>query len=245
MAKLVKQYFTANGSWTAPAGVTEVILVGCGGGGGGGAGYSSGGTNGGGGGGGAIQVIGYISVTPNTSYTVTIGSGGAGHAAPTAGDNGGTTSFGTIFYARGGGGGPEGLGAADKNTAGNIANSSISTSLNANNLYQAGSGGSTINPTANGPNGIANWSGNGSYSGGTGGTSVSGTSGGGGGGAGPQGNGANGANGVSSGTGTTGSSASANTGAGGGGGGGTAGAGAAGGAGGNGGSGYLYVIWVD
>ena len=218
MAKLVKQYFTSSGSWTAPAGITEALIIAAGGGGGGGAGGS---VQAGSGGGGAIQKHVYVSVTPNTSYTITIGSGGAGgNGSPIAGADGGTTSFGTIAYFKGGAGGDRDHGGS--NVAGLTGN--VTTQI------PAGGGiGSSGTPAA----GNKNWVGNGSYTGGSAGT---GSIGGGGGGAGPQGNGANGGNATANG-----SNASANTGAGGGGGG-TAGGGTTGG---NGGSGYLYVIWVD
>ena len=95
--------FTANGTWSAPVGVTsaQVILVGAGGGGGGG----SAAVAGGGGGAGAV-VVKNLTVTPGTSYTITIGAGGQGGQGSLTsatdvlstlpGGNGGTTSFGTI-----------------------------------------------------------------------------------------------------------------------------------------------------
>lgn len=101
-----EQIFTSTSSWTVPAGVAsaQVILVGAGGGGGGG----SRDTAGGGGGGGAV-VVKNLTVTPGTTYTVTIGAGGqGGQGAITSasdvantlpGANGGATSFGTITIA--------------------------------------------------------------------------------------------------------------------------------------------------
>lgn len=83
------QEFTSSGTWTAPSGcnTAEIILVGAGGGGGGGGAsgsnasgpqfYRAGGSGGGGGGGGEF-VRRFISVTPGTTYPITIGSGGAG-----------------------------------------------------------------------------------------------------------------------------------------------------------------------
>lgn len=58
---LRKDYFTSNGTWTAPAGVTNVLLIGCGGG-GAGAGfgnnyYPGGGGAGGNGGSGYLYLI--------------------------------------------------------------------------------------------------------------------------------------------------------------------------------------------
>lgn len=241
---LRKNYFTSNGTWVAPAGVTTVILMGAGGGGGGGPAYLYGGAVGGGGGSGSIQVTGYASVTPGNSYTITIGTGGAGGIPDGLGGNGGSTSFGTSFYANGASGGITGETAFAGQTSSNICSgSTLNYSPYIN--QQAGTGGPLIASSSGGTNGspgVNNFSGNGAYTGGAGGTAVANTSGGGGGGAGPQGNGSAGANGVSTGTGPNASNAGANTGAGGGGGGGTAGGGS-GGNGGNGGSGYLYIIY--
>ena len=98
-----EQSFTANGTWTAPTGVSsaQVVLVGGGGGGGGGSDIGAGG----GGGGGAV-VVKNIDVTPGTTYSVNIGAGGQGgqgvilgisdYANVLPGGNGGTTTFGNI-----------------------------------------------------------------------------------------------------------------------------------------------------
>lgn len=127
--KLTSELFTSNGTWTCPAGVTEVLLQGVGGGGGGGgaAGSATGGENGigGSGGGGALFGTARVAVTPGTSYAVTIGTGGSGGAAGAAGSNhgsngndGGDTVFGstlaTFYGAQGGHGGSYyGYGGAD------------------------------------------------------------------------------------------------------------------------------------
>lgn len=76
--------FTTTGTftWVAPIGVTSVSAVAVGGG-GGGVGYSTYSTGGGGGG---LGWKNNISVTPGTSYTVVVGSGGA-HTAGIAGIN--------------------------------------------------------------------------------------------------------------------------------------------------------------
>lgn len=101
-----EQTFTASGSWTVPSGVAsaQVILVGAGGGGGGGSQTVAGG----GGGGGAV-VVKNLTVTPGTTYTVTIGAGGQGgqgslnsatdYVNTLPGANGGATSFGSITIA--------------------------------------------------------------------------------------------------------------------------------------------------
>lgn len=83
--------FNASGTWTCPTGVTtaEFLVVGAGGA-GGGAGANSATTDravGGGGGGGAVKRT-TLSVTPGTSYTITVGAKGTG-ATGAAGGNGG------------------------------------------------------------------------------------------------------------------------------------------------------------
>jgi hypothetical protein len=104
--------FTASGTWTAPAGVYSVNVLGVGGGGAGGNAQFTGlGTSnsvkasGGGGGGGGV-FDGIVPVVPGTSYTVTIGSSGISAAAITAGGgSGGNTSFGSLITCPGGQGG--------------------------------------------------------------------------------------------------------------------------------------------
>jgi hypothetical protein len=104
------QEFNSTTNWTAPTGVNAVsiFLVG-GGGGGGGQGSTANGVGSGGGGGGQV-FIGAKTVTPGTSYTVTIGAGGSGGTASSAnignnGSLGGTSSFGNLASAIGGTGG--------------------------------------------------------------------------------------------------------------------------------------------
>ena len=89
----VKITFTTAGScsWQAPIGVTKVNALLVGGGGGGGAWV------GGGGGGGGVLEQSSITVTPGTSYPITVGGGGGGSyfssaAALSRGANGGSTS---------------------------------------------------------------------------------------------------------------------------------------------------------
>lgn len=69
------QIFTADGTFTAPGGVTKVYLTMTGGGGGGVA--SSEGTAGGGGGGGHSLINRPYTVTPGNGYPVVVGAGGA------------------------------------------------------------------------------------------------------------------------------------------------------------------------
>jgi len=70
------QTFSTTGSWTAPAGVTSVTVDAWGGGGGGGGNSTT--AQGGGGGGGGAFARKVVTVSPSTSYTVTVGAGGAG-----------------------------------------------------------------------------------------------------------------------------------------------------------------------
>jgi len=104
-AKIKFASFTASGTWTAPLGVTTIFVLGVGGGGAGGGSKSNNnshhGLGGGGGGGGVFD--GSVAVTPGTTYTVTIGSGGVSATAATlASGNGGNTSFGSIITCPGG-----------------------------------------------------------------------------------------------------------------------------------------------
>jgi hypothetical protein len=103
---LTRQSFTTVGttSWTAPAGVRSVDYLVVGGGGGGGNGFD---TGGGGGGGGGMVLTSTLSVTPTTSYTVTVGAGGTGGAAIRTNINGiaGDSSIFDSITAFGGGAG--------------------------------------------------------------------------------------------------------------------------------------------
>lgn len=81
----------ATGTWTCPADVTKIEVFLCGGGGGG----ASGGNGFGGGGGGSLRYD-VLDVTPGTTYTVTIGAGGAANAT------GAASSFGNLLSINGG-----------------------------------------------------------------------------------------------------------------------------------------------
>ena len=90
---LTAQKFTGSDTWTCPAGVTNVILLGCGGGQGGSGGCLTGVTStpGGAGGVGVLPSMQFSPVTPGTVYDITIGAAGTGGAAGsgTPPDNGG------------------------------------------------------------------------------------------------------------------------------------------------------------
>ena len=109
--------FATNGSFTVPAGVTQIWLSGCaGGGGGGGAAGNNGVTNqaggGGGGGGGQWMLRQPYAVTPGQVIPITVGGGGTAGIGGSAGvnsggngGNGGNTIIGTLATLTGGGGG--------------------------------------------------------------------------------------------------------------------------------------------
>ena len=93
--------FTATGTstWTAPSGVTSIQLLVVGGGGGGGF------DGGGGGGGGGVLSYSNFAVTPGTTYSLSVGAGGAwapGYSAN--GSLGGNSTFGTVTALGGDGG---------------------------------------------------------------------------------------------------------------------------------------------
>lgn len=182
-------------SWVAPAGVTSVavLLVGSGG---TGAPYSTCGPSGGGGGGGGLTYKNSISVTPTTSYTVSIGPGttrtyfntssffaGAGTSTccGTGGQGGNVTvapTCGAIFASGGKGGNANcSIGAGGGGASGYVAGGSCTS---------AGRGGCYNNNTGKAPNGSCTGAAGG------GGAGVSNTGGGGGGGVGLYGLGATG-----------------------------------------------------
>jgi hypothetical protein len=114
------QTFVSSGTFTVPAGITQIIVVGshAGAGGGGGGGGGSGGGDGGGGGPSIFASPIIMSVSPSQQFTVTIGAGGSGGTAGNssaggAGGVGGTTQFGSFnFYNNLGGSGGGGGGGA-------------------------------------------------------------------------------------------------------------------------------------
>ena len=96
---VLNAYTSGSGTWTCPAGVTdvEILAVAAGGGGGG---------LGGGGGGGGVVHDASRTVVPTTGYAYSVGSGGAGgtYAFGAWGGNGGNSTFDTITAVGGGGG---------------------------------------------------------------------------------------------------------------------------------------------
>lgn len=110
---LKAQEFTSGSTnWTAPTGVTEVWVTGCGGGGGGGGVETDTAHGGAGGGGGGASVYRKrLAVTAGNTYSVSVGgAGGAGvsnaaTASVTNGGTGGSTTFGALLTLAGGAGG--------------------------------------------------------------------------------------------------------------------------------------------
>ncbi len=165
--QLIIQSFTTTGSttWIAPPLTTSIEYLVVGGGGGGGGAYD---TGSGGGGGAGLLLSGTISVTPNSTYNIYVGSGGAGGIGnrtgiplETSGSSGENSYFDTII-ATGGSGGyasrsfPNGTG-----VGGDIADSGTLT---------GGGGGN-----GGGSAGTSNSAGGGGGNGSVGGTSVNST----------------------------------------------------------------------
>lgn len=157
-SRIFSEEFTANGTWTAPPGVTRALIIGYGGGGGGGGGVqSTTDTNrrgtGGGGGGGSLQGTAVVTVTPGNSYNIVIGAGGTAGAAGLAGSNtaggdGGDTTFdGTAAVFHGAQGGAPGVAATSSPDVGASVLGGQATSMSATALYQYGGWSvSTIRP---------------------------------------------------------------------------------------------------
>jgi hypothetical protein len=247
--KLTSLVFNSSSSWTAPAGVTRVILIGYGGGSGGKGGRSSTGAGafeGAAGGLGCAQQPLFVTVVPNTSYTITIGTGGTagvGGSGVTDATNtaGGDTTFGALATFKG-----AMSGTTTRQSSANYGVFDLPEpySGGGNTPMRLQSGGESVN-TNNGSDGFIGSVGLFALRGNATRTSTTGGNGGGGcsGGGGIGGTGGNGgATGVA---GSAGASAAANTGAGGGGGGGAGSGTASGGNGGAGGSGRLTIVWVE
>ena len=125
------QVFTANDTWTKPAGLTAALVRVVGGGAAGGA-YSA--PNGGGGGGaGGYAEERLATAARGATETVTVGGGGAGGVG--TGGNGVTSSFGALLSATGG------TGAGAGNSAGGGGGAGVGGSFNATGGGGAGGGG--------------------------------------------------------------------------------------------------------
>lgn len=109
--------FTSPGTFTTPATTTKIKVTVQGAGGGGGTWSGSPATQASGGGGGSYGV-GIYPVTASTPYPVTIGAAGTAPGPGSNGTSGGTTSFGALVSATGGGGGTSGPGLRTGGAAG-------------------------------------------------------------------------------------------------------------------------------
>ena len=151
------QTFTSSGTWTKPSSGTLCIVYAAGGGGGGGRVI---GTAGSGGLGSSMVCKGILASDMPSSFSVTIGAGGAGSSDGTvAGSNGGTSSAGAILHSLGGNGGPSYSGgytypAANVFTAtqqtNNITNLLFGTSMDYGMRGNGGRGGSVPSAGTNG-----------------------------------------------------------------------------------------------
>tara|TARA_R110002095_G_scaffold170938_1_gene148476 strand:- start:373 stop:1368 length:996 start_codon:yes stop_codon:yes gene_type:complete len=161
------QTFTSSGTWTKPSSGTLCIVYAAGGGGGGGRII---GTSGSGGAGSVLTAKGILASDMPSSFSVTIGAGGAGSSDGTvAGSNGGTSSAGAILHSLGGNGGLSYSGgtnypAANVFTAtqqtNNITNLLFATSMDTTNQDAGGGKGGTV-VTPAGAFGIIGTGGNG------------------------------------------------------------------------------------
>jgi hypothetical protein len=142
-------------NWTCPAGVTSLSVACWGGGGGGGFGGTAAGSGGDGGGGGAYSIK-TVTVTPGTTYVITVGAGGASDT------EGGDSWFGSTVtvLAKGGqygqhdgGSGPAGAGGAAASGVGDTKYSGGDGGGRADN--GGGGGAGSAGTGANGNNGSA------------------------------------------------------------------------------------------
>lgn len=155
--------YTANDTWSKPAGLVSVLVYTTGGGGGGGGADSNGsGDNfcgsSGGGGGTAIELIAAASL--GATETVTIGAAGtAGANTGTTGGNGGTSSFGAHNSATGGAGGQGGADIGVTILIGGVGGVGSGGTLNLSGVAGGMSVSVSTDRACNGPGGASFWGG--------------------------------------------------------------------------------------
>lgn len=146
------QAFTSSDSISLPGTVTTIAIHGGAGGGGGGGNNDA--NEAGGGGGAGAQVVTFLSVTPGSTLTITIGSGGSGGGQTADGQDGGDTTItgdGVSYTINGGSGGDGGwTGPAGAGGAGGAA--SLSAGLMA---CPGDAGGDGVSSSAGGAGGDA------------------------------------------------------------------------------------------
>jgi len=171
-ADTVTNAYIASGTWTCPAGVTNVQVEVWGAGGGGGCGWrtAGGGCFGGGGGGGAYARLNAFLSTPGSNYTFTVGlagtAGTTNGGASTAG-NGGATFFidAATLNANGGSGGTNATTASGILKGGGGMGGAVGVTGDAQ--YAGGNGAQSV--------AVATWGGQGGGSGGSGSAGNNGT----------------------------------------------------------------------
>jgi hypothetical protein len=136
-------FFASSTTWTAPAGVTKVRATVQGGGGGGAYYFYDSGSFASGGPGGLIT--GYYTVTPGTTYTITVGTGGAAvfGSFGATGASGTSSSFSSFLSATGGTGGQ-----SNGNIAGNSGTVSGASQITPINRPQGASINTSTSPIA-------------------------------------------------------------------------------------------------
>jgi subtilisin-like proprotein convertase family protein len=166
--------YTANGSYTVPAGVTQITVECWGGGGRGGTRQGSNGAAAGGGGGAYARSV--LTVTPGQVFTVTVGAGSNNGGTP-----GGDSWFGTAstVMAKGGGSVANNIttGASGGSAASSVGTITYSGGNGSNSNLSGGGGGSSAGIAANGANGAVPAGGTAPAGGGNGGNGRSTTQG--------------------------------------------------------------------
>ena len=160
-------YTSGAGTWTAPSGVTSVVVEVWGGGGGGGGNAAT--SDGGGGGGGGGYSRDTLTVTPGNNYAYSVGAGGVG-VAGAAGTSGGDSYFidaATVMAKGGAGGNPTAGGSPGAGGTGGAAAAGVGATRYSggnggsgrnNNTGRGGPGGSSAGTAANGTSASTPWS---------------------------------------------------------------------------------------